>query len=61
MVNILDWKSKYIATAILDGTHWSVEIFSNSRKIRKCGENRFPKEWNLFSSSIKHITGNGFN
>lgn len=34
MVNLLNWKAKYIEAGVCDGTHWSVEIFTVERTIK---------------------------
>lgn len=60
MVNLLNWKSKYIDSAVLDGTHWSVEIITDKRTIRKYGDNQYPDGWGLFCRVIAQITGGKF-
>lgn len=41
MVNLLNWKSKYIEPGVLDGTHWSLEIITNEKKSRNLGTINF--------------------
>jgi hypothetical protein len=60
IVNLLNWKSKYIEPGVCDGTHWSVEITTDGRTIRKSGDNKFPDEWDLFSLAIRSITRKRF-
>lgn len=60
MVNLLDWKRKYIEPGVMDGTSWSVEIIRDGRNIHKSGSNKFPEEWELFCSSIRKITERDF-
>ena len=60
MVNLLNWKAKYIEAGVCDGTHWSVEIFTAERIIKKYGDNMFPLEWELFCKSIGRITNRKF-
>jgi hypothetical protein len=60
IVDLLNWKSKYIEPGVCDGTHWSVEITTDGRTIRKSGDNKFPDEWDLFSLAIRSITRKRF-
>ena len=60
IINLLDWKAKYIETGICDGTQWSVEILIAGRTIRKYGDNKFSDEWDLFCKLIKRITNRQF-
>lgn len=60
MVNLLNWKAKYTEVGVCDGTHWSVEIFTVERTIKKYGDNRFPQEWELFCKAIGRITNRKF-
>jgi len=60
MINLLNWKAKYIATGVCDGTQWSVEILTDERTIRKYGNNQFPMEWELFCRMIRQITNRKF-
>jgi DNA-directed RNA polymerase subunit RPC12/RpoP len=60
MIDLLNWKSKYIELGVCDGTHWSVEIFTEGRTIIKHGDNMFPDEWNMFCKGIKRLTGKLF-
>ncbi|RDI42197.1 hypothetical protein DFR59_10536 [Falsibacillus pallidus] len=60
MINLLNWKAKYIEPGILDGTNWSVEISRDGRKISKHGNIKFPDEWDAFCKIIRGITGKKF-
>ena len=60
MVDLLNWKSKYIEPEVCDGTQWSVEIVTDRRTIRKYGDNKFPKEWDMFCSLMQRVTGKTF-
>ncbi|OLN28973.1 hypothetical protein [Desulfosporosinus metallidurans] len=60
MVNLLNWKANYTEVGVCDGTHWSVEIFTVERTIKKYGDNMFPLEWELFCKSIGRITNRKF-
>ena len=60
MVNLLNWKAKYIDPLVLDGTHWSVEIIRNGRNINKYGDNKFPDEWDNFCNLISRMIGKEF-
>jgi hypothetical protein len=60
IVDLLNWKSKYVEPYVCDGTHWSVEIITEKRTIKKYGDNKFPKEWEMFCSLIKRVTGKTF-
>lgn len=60
MLDLLNWKSKYIESGICDGTQWSLEIIKSGRKIKKYGDNKFPDEWDQFCRLIKRISGKNF-
>jgi len=60
MIHLLNWKAKYIETGVCDGTHWSVEIHTVGRIIKKHGVNMFPEEWELFCWLIRAITNRKF-
>ncbi|QQZ09019.1 hypothetical protein [Heyndrickxia vini] len=60
IVNLLNWKAKYIEPGVLDGTLWSVEIIREGRNISKQGDNKFPDEWDAFCKLIRKITGKNF-
>ena len=60
LINLLDWKAKYIEPGILDGTHWSVEIIRDGRNINKHGDNQYPDEWDDFCKLIRRVTGQKF-
>lgn len=60
VLNLLNWKAKYIAPGMCDGTHWSVEILTDGRSIKKYGDNRFPEEWDMFCRLIRQITNRKF-
>lgn len=61
MMDLLNWKAEYIEPGVCDGTHWSVEILTDGRTIRKHGDNMFPQEWELFCRLIRRITNRRFN
>lgn len=61
MMDLLNWKAKYIETSVCDGTHWSIEILTDVRSIKKYGDNMFPEEWELFCRLIRRITNRRFN
>lgn len=48
ILNLLNWKAKYIEPGVCGGTQWSVEILTKGRSIKKYGDNKFPEEWELF-------------
>lgn len=60
LVDLLNWKAKYIEQGVCDGTHRSVDIISSQRTIHKYGDNKFPVEWDFFCGLIEQITGNIF-
>lgn len=60
MMDLLNWKAKYIEPGVCDGTHWSVEILTDGRTIKKYGNNMFPEEWDLFCRLIRRITNRKF-
>lgn len=60
MVDLLNWKAKYIEQDVCDGTQWSVEIMADGRTIKKHGDNKFPKEWDMFCKMIREITSKKF-
>lgn len=60
MVNLLNWKANYTEVGVCDGTHWSVEIFTAERTIKKYGDNMFPLEWEPFCKAIGRITNRKF-
>jgi len=60
MVDLLNWKAKYIEPEVCDGTQWSVEIMADGRTIKKHGDNKFPKEWDMFCKIIREITNKKF-
>ena len=60
MLNLLNWKAKYIDPDVCDGTQWSVEIITDGRTVRKYGDNSFPAEWDQFCKVINKITGKVF-
>lgn len=60
MVDLLNWKAKYIEREVCDGTQWSVEIMADGRTIKKQGDNKFPKEWDMFCKIIREITNKKF-
>jgi hypothetical protein len=60
LVNLLNWKAKYLEPDVLDGTQWSVEIIRDGRNIIKHGSNKFPNEWDTFCDIIRGITGKSF-
>jgi len=60
IVDLLNWKAKYIEPGVCDGTQWSVEIIADGRTIKKYGDNKFPDEWDIFCREIKKLTGRAF-
>lgn len=60
MLNLLNWKSRYIEHGICDGTQWNIEIIRNGRNINKYGDNKFPDEWKDFCRLIAKISGKSF-
>ena len=60
MVNLLEWKSKYIEPGVCDGTQWSVEIIREGKNLKKYGSNKFPDEWEGFCIIVSKITGKKF-
>lgn len=60
MVNLLNWKAKYIEPEVCDGTQWSVEIITDGQSIKKHGDNKFPEEWDMFCKFIRNIINNKF-
>lgn len=60
LINLLDWKAKYIEPGVLDGTHWSVEVIRDGRNINKHGNNKFPDEWDAFCKLISRFIGKKF-
>lgn len=61
LINLLNWKAKYIEPDVCDGTQWGVEIFTDKRTIRKYGDNKFPENWVWFCNQVAEITGKKFN
>lgn len=60
MINLLNWKAKYVETGVCDGTQWSVEILTDMRTIKKYGDNQFPEEWEFFCRLIRRTTNRKF-
>ena len=60
IVNILNWKLKYIEPDVLDGTQWSLEIIKKDRNIKKYGINKFPNQWEDFIGLISKVSGKNF-
>ncbi len=60
MLDLLNWKTKYIESGICDGTQWSLEIIRDGRNINKYGDNKFPDNWDQFCNLIKKISGKSF-
>ena len=59
-LGLLDWKVKYVEPGVLDGTHWSVEIQLDGRKVKKQGDNQFPEEWTAFCRLMRRISRRRF-
>jgi hypothetical protein len=68
-VSLWKWKSSYKPTGIVnDGTHWSIEIEHDGRKVRAHGDNAYPgdlspaisaersKRYTRFLSAIRTLT-----
>ncbi len=60
ILNLLNWKARYIETGVCDGTQWSVEILTDGRSIKKYGDNKYPFEWELFCRLIRKIINRKF-
>ena len=60
ILNLLNWKAKYIELGVCDGTQWSVQILTEGRSIKKYGDNEFPEEWDLFCRLIRQVTNRKF-
>jgi len=60
MIDLLNWKFKYIMPGVCDGTQWSVEIIRTGRNIKKYGDNNFPDEWDEFCKIISRTVGKQF-
>lgn len=60
IIDLMNWKSKYIDNEILDGTQWSIEIVRKERNLKKYGSNVYPKTWRAFCDLIKRISGRKF-
>lgn len=60
ILDLLNWKAKYIESGIYDGTQWSLEIFKSGRTIKKYGDNKFPDEWNDFCRLIRKTANKEF-
>ena len=57
---LLEWKFKYEAPNVCDGTGWSVEIIREGRNLVKSGSNAFPNEWDAFCSIIGKVVNRKF-
>ena len=60
MIDLLNWKEKYIEPGVCDGTQWRLVIINDRRTIRKHGDNKFPDEWVTFCKMICRIAGKKF-
>jgi len=60
MLDLLNWKAKFIGPGVCDGTQWSVEIIRKGRNIKKHGDNKFPDEWDEFCNLITKVSGRSF-
>jgi len=60
ILNLLNWRAKYIEPGVCDGTHWRVEILTEGRSIKKYGDNKFPEQWDLFCRLIRQVTNRKF-
>ena len=60
LLDLLNWKSKYIEPGICDGTKWNLEIINSGRNIKKYGDNKFPDNWDDFCRLIRKVTGKVF-
>ena len=58
-INLLNWRAKYIIDAC-DGTQWSIDVTTDSRTIKKYGDNKFPDEWDIFCRLVRKITNEKF-
>lgn len=59
-VHLLDWDASYSNPDLSDGTHWSLEIITGEKIIKKTGNNRFPREWETFCRMIQELSGKDF-
>ena len=59
-LDILIWKSKYVAHGVCDGTQWGLEIVRDGRTIQKYGSNAYPENWNHFCKLIRRMTRRRF-
>ncbi|QRN84868.1 hypothetical protein JR334_07765 [Clostridia bacterium] len=51
--NVLLWDEK--STVLMcDGKSWTIEIETDKYKIKKCGYNAFPKEWEMFWKMVNN-------
>lgn len=60
IINLLNWKAKYIEPGVCDGTQWRIEIITTDRIIKKYGDNKFPDEWDMFCSLVRDVTNKKF-
>ena len=59
-LDLLNWKSKYVAHGVCDGTQWGLEIVRDGRTIQKYGSNAYPESWYHFCALIRRMTRRRF-
>ena len=59
-IDLLNWKSSYVDTDILDGTQWTVEMVREGRNLYKSGSNRYPVQWAAFCTLMRELSGSEF-
>ena len=60
VVNLLNWKNNYLDCEILDGTQWTIEIKKDSETREINGDNKFPKEWDIYCNLMKWVSDKNF-
>lgn len=56
--NVFNWDTTYLNSESYEGTRWSVEMITNESRTKKYGENKFPKEWDLFCDLVEGLAFN---
>jgi hypothetical protein len=60
ILNLLNWKTKYIDPRVFDGTRWSVEIKRSGKNISIEGLNKYPDKCDDFCKLITKVSGMDF-
>lgn len=60
IIDLLNWKAKYINPSEPAGLDWSLEIVRTGRTIKKQGRNSYPENWKYFCKLIRDMTGQEF-